>query len=262
MNSFDSVRFKSGLNTHTFGKNTFVFDELDSTNAWLKSANSDDIQNGSICLADVQYAGRGQHKRAWISDPASNLTWSIVYKTEQHDRLFMLTLASMLAVSEIVDEELGLTSRLKWPNDLMIDRKKIGGVLAEAVFNGNHLDRFIVGIGLNINQSTFPSDLPNAVSMSMLTGRYHNREDILARIVNKIELMFDKWMQHDRQLVKSINERLLGYGEKVYVDVDGMPLEGKKLMLGVNVSGHLHLMDDDYTVHTYAYEQVRINTNL
>jgi len=261
MYSFDSVRFKSNLLTHTFGRNTNVFDELDSTNAWLKSVNSDDIQNGSLCIADAQRAGRGQHKRTWISEPASNLTWSIVFKTEQHDRLFMLTLASMLAVSEIVDEELRLTSRLKWPNDLMIDGKKIGGVLAESVFNGNQLDRFIVGIGLNVNQSSFPSDLPDAVSMSMISGKSHNREEILARIINKIEVIFEKWLKHDRQLVKSINERLLGYGEQVQVDVDGEPIDGKKLMLGVNVSGHLHLMDDDYTVHTYAYEQVRINTN-
>src|SRR5690606_15600233 len=131
----------------------------------------------------------------------------------------------------------------------------------ESVFNGNHLDRFIVGISLNVNQPSFPPDLPDAASMTMISGILHNREAILAKIINKTEVMFDLWTNHDRQLVKSINERLIGYGEKVDVTVDGQLLEGKKLMLGVNVSGHLHLMDDDYTVHTYAYEQVRINPN-
>ncbi len=259
MNPFDAERFRRSLDTQFVGRDLQYFHRLDSTNTWLKTTHQPEPVHGTVCLADAQDAGRGQYKRSWLSAPAMNLTWSIAFKPERHDRLFLLTLACMWAVAQTLDERLpGLQPSMKWPNDLMLGDKKVGGVLAEAVFNGNHLDRFVVGLGLNVNQSEFPADLPSASSLKLSAGVEVDREPLLADILNHIEKAYRQWDAGDRQLVKSINERLIGYGDKVLADVDGKRMPGPLLMLGINADGFLHLMDDAYTVHTFAYEQVRL----
>ena len=261
MKEFNTSLYQSGLKSTYLGQEFVVFPELESTNSWLKSAPSDTIVDGMICLTDHQVKGRGQYDRSWASEPNVNLTWSFLMRPDTHDRLFLLTLANIHAVANVMERIYGLETMMKWPNDLIVRGKKVAGVLAEAVFNVNHLDRFIVGIGLNVNQATFPAHLAEAASLSQLLGRPLVRERLLAEIVNECDNTVRAWKQKDLALVKNINQRLIGYGSKVRVEVDGVLLEGEKLLLGVNVNGHLHLMDDNYTVHTYTYEQVRIFTD-
>lgn len=260
MNPFDPERFHRALATRSLGRDFHYFASLESTNSWLKSTHEPSPVHGSVCLADTQSAGRGQYKRSWVSEPARNLTWSIAFKPDRHDRLFLLTLACMFAVAETVDELMPeARSAMKWPNDLMLGGRKVGGVLAESVFNGNHLDRFVVGIGLNVNQPSFPPDLPFASSLQLQAQREFDREQLLADILVRTEKVYVQWESGDRQLVKSINERLIGYGAKVKAEVDGKARPEPLLMLGINADGYLHLMDDAYNVHTFAYEQVRLH---
>ncbi len=258
MRDFDTALYSTHLRTSSLGRELFVFPELESTNTWLKAAPSGSLQDGMICLTDWQTKGRGQYDRDWVTEPCSNLTWSYLLRPETHDRLLLLTLACINAVAGVVQREFGLQTSIKWPNDLLIGGKKVAGVLAEAVFSGNHFDRFIVGIGLNVNQSTFPDSLTEAASLMQLLGRPLVRERLLADIVNETEGMMKAWVRKDPGLVKQINERIIGYGAKVKVEVDGNMLDGSRLLLGVNVNGHLHFMDDNFTVQTFSYEQVRI----
>jgi BirA family transcriptional regulator, biotin operon repressor / biotin---[acetyl-CoA-carboxylase] ligase len=258
MDDFNPSRYLTFLGNTSFGREIVVFPELESTNTWLKSGAAGEALDGLICLTDRQIKGRGQYEKSWVSEPCSNLTWSYLLRPETQDRLFILTLSCIHAVANVIEREFQLKTKIKWPNDLIIEGKKVAGVLAEAVFMGNHLDRFIVGIGLNVNQSSFPSFLTEAASLSQILGRPLDREKLLASIVTETEILNKSWMQKDPNLVKAINQRLIGYGTKVGVDVDGVKLDGPRLLLGVNVNGHLHLMDDDYSVQTYAYEQVRL----
>jgi BirA family biotin operon repressor/biotin-[acetyl-CoA-carboxylase] ligase len=258
MHAFNSSTFNTLLKTQFLGRHLLYLDEVDSTNTYLKSKPSNDVTHGSLCISDTQRQGRGQHKREWITESGQNLTWSYLLKPNEHDRLFMLTLAFIYSAAEVIEAITGLHTQLKWPNDLMIHDKKVGGVLTETVFNGNQLDRCIIGIGINVNQTTFPPDLPQAGSLYQFSQSSYSREELLAQITHRCEQAYDQWQQLDRQLVKQINEKLIGYGEHVKLQLDGLDIDGTKLMLGVNTSGHLHMMDDDYTVHTFAYEQVRV----
>jgi len=258
MVAFDSNIFNSRLQTQFLGRQLIYLNEVDSTNSYLKSRPIDELNHGSLCISDAQLQGRGQYKREWLTESGQNLTWSFILKPDEHDRLFMLTLAFIYSAAEVIQAMTGLQTQLKWPNDLMIQDKKVGGVLAETVFNGNQLDRCIIGIGINVNQASFPPELPQASSLFQLSQRLYSREELLAEITHRSEQAYLQWQQRDRQLVKHINEKLIGYGEQVHIQLDGFDIEGSKLMLGVNTSGHLHMMDEDYTVHTYAYEQVRV----
>ncbi len=258
MHDFDVTRYSALLNTSRLGRKLLAFPELESTNTWLKAAPSGSLEDGMVCLTDWQTKGRGQYARTWLTEPCSNLTWSYLLRPQEHDRLFLLTLACINAVANVVHREFGLSAHIKWPNDLMIEGKKVAGVLAETVFSGNHFDRFIVGIGLNVNQSSFPGTLTEASSLKQLLGRELVREKLLADIVNETETSMTAWAHKDSGLVKQINERIIGYGTKVRVEVDGKTIDGSRLLLGVNVDGHLHVMDDNFMVQTFSYEQVRI----
>jgi BirA family biotin operon repressor/biotin-[acetyl-CoA-carboxylase] ligase len=259
MEDFNPSRYASFLGEYTFGSDIRVFPELESTNTWLKSVPSASAINDMICLTDRQLKGRGQHQRSWISEPCSNLTWSYLLRPDTHERLFLLTLACIHAVANTIERDYGLHSKIKWPNDLIVEGKKVAGVLAEAVFFGNHLDRFIVGIGLNVNQGSFPDSLPNAASLSQLLGHQLEREPLLANIVKETSHMIHAWEQKDTHLVSGINQRLIGQGSKVRVEVDGVTLDGLKLLLGVDLNGYLLFLDDDYTIHTFTHEQVSIH---
>lgn len=261
MHDFDTIRYKTYLRSTSLGRNIAVFPELESTNTWLKTAVSSGLSDGMICLADRQIKGRGQYQKHWVSEPCANLTWSYLLKPDTHDRLFLLALACIHAVATVIERNYDLGARIKWPNDLMVNGKKMAGVLAEAVFNGNHLERFIVGVGLNVNQRSFPDYVPEAASIAQFTGQYVDREYLLAEIVNETDLFLHAWMGKDTNLVQQINRRLIGYGKRVRVSVDGIAHDGDMLLLGVNNHGHLLVLDNTYTVHTYSYEQVRIDAH-
>jgi BirA family biotin operon repressor/biotin-[acetyl-CoA-carboxylase] ligase len=258
MHDFDAALYLSHLKTASFGRRILVFPELESTNTWLKTAAVGSLVDGMVCLTDRQIKGRGQYHKSWVSEPCSNLTWSYLLRPDSHDRLFLLTLACINAVANVIEGQYGLEPSIKWPNDLMIGGKKVAGVLAEAVFNGNHFDRFVTGIGLNVNQQAFPDFLPDAASLAQLLGQALNREHLMADIVNETETQIQAWTKKEPELVQQINRRLIGYGKKVNIEVDGSRLDGEKLLLGVNGNGHLHLLGSNYEVHTYSYEQVRI----
>lgn len=257
MEDFNPLRYATFLGTTSFGSEIRVFPELESTNTWLKTT-SDLLVDGAICLTDRQVKGRGQHQKSWISEPCANLTWSYLLRPDTQDRLFLLTLACIHAVANVIERDFRLTTKIKWPNDLFVGEKKIAGVLAEAVFIGNKLDRFIVGIGLNVNQASFPDYLPNAASLSYFLGHSLDRERLLAHIVIESNHLIQAWRMKELKVVNDINHKLIGHGLRVRVEVNGVSLDRHRLFLGVNINGQLLLMDDDYTVHTYAYEQVRI----
>jgi len=255
---FDEDRFRELVRTHVFGKHTVYFETIDSTNTWLKH-HGGRLPHGTFCIADGQTQGRGQYQRKWQASKGENLTWSILLRPSTQESLFLLTLAFMAAMGPVVERHVGAPSMVKWPNDLIVQKRKLAGVLAEGVFNGSRMDRFIIGIGLNVNQVDFEG-LPYAGSMKGISGRDLDREALLAQITDELEVTYERWLERDPALIRDINQRLMGYGDWVGIEVDGQELEGDRLFLGVNPQGHIHIMDREYSINTYTYEQVRILT--
>lgn len=257
---FDTQLFKDNLNTSWLGHNFFYFEELGSTNTHAKSINKADTLQGSLVLADQQSKGRGQYEREWESAPGENLTFSLILEPGSADRLTILTLAFSLAVADVCEVQLKLPANLKWPNDILVEGKKIGGLLTEAIFNGSIMERLIIGIGLNVNQKRFSPELEkNATSLSILTKEDYSREKLLATILTKAEFYYRLWLKKDVELIKSINKRLIGYGSWVKLDINGCEKEGEFKFLGINENGALVVLNKDLEVDTFSYEQIRIN---
>ncbi len=155
------------------------YDTVESTNDEARKAVGG-LDNLSVVAARCQTAGRGQGDHKWHSRPGENLTFSVVLKFGG-DGLAPLAARDMLLITEAVTLALRryllrkrVSARIKWPNDIYVGDSKICGILIENILHGPEVSSSIVGIGLNLNQTEFPPDLPNPVSLSLLTGRNYD----------------------------------------------------------------------------------------
>ncbi len=260
---FDEKAFENRLTTSWLGQDFIYVEQLDSTNSYLRRAESDKVGHGTICLTDHQTHGRGRYERKWVTRPSANLTFTIAFKPSRVAGLHVLTLASALAITETVDQCLDVECDIKWPNDIYYKNKKLGGILTESVFTGNQIDRVLVGIGLNVNQEKFSEPIDQtATSMYQIAGgKSFKREPILAGVLQRIEHFYSQWQRFDVKLLKAINRRIIGYGEWVSLQVGGERYDGKCKFLGINEEGALVVLTSNDEIKTFSYEQVHITTD-
>lgn len=171
---------------------------VDSTNKELRR-RMEGLDNLSVIAAVEQTAGRGQGSHSWFSRPGSGLTFSLLLRFPQKGPL-ALRAADLLLVTEMTTLALrdyllgrGIDPRIKWPNDIWVGERKICGILVENILDADMIRKSIVGIGLNVRETSWPSELPNPVSMKQLTGRdYDIREELealCAHIAARFEML-------------------------------------------------------------------------
>ena len=152
------------------------FDIVDSTQTLARRYAEAGAPHGTVVLAEAQTAGRGRRGREWRSPPGSGLTFSIILRPPGPARD-----AALLTLGAAAGLALALDARVKWPNDLVDpDGHKLGGLLAELETDGDIIRYVLLGVGLNVHQVDFPSDLPNATSLTRLHGP-QDREEVLDR---------------------------------------------------------------------------------
>lgn len=256
---FDTNFFKKEISTSWLGRDLFFFERLNSTNTFAKNIERDGSKHGTLILAENQFKGRGQNNNEWTSDAGLNLTFSLIFEPKSGEKLTVLTLAISLAITEIIEEQTNKSLRLKWPNDILYNNCKIAGVLTETMYNGNALERAIVGVGLNVNQTFFEESIHGkATSIKKILGKDVTREIILAHILSRIEYYYQLWLTKNAEIVKKINKKLIGYGMWVKLLVNHQEKEGVFKFLGINEKGHLRVLNKDFEVNIFLYEQVRI----
>ncbi len=256
---FDQTLFEQHLATSWLGRSFTFFEELPSTNSYAKKVASEGSLHGALVLADHQTGGRGQSERQWHVQPKKNLTFSLVFEPQKAERFILLTLSCALAISEVINSRAKLLAKLKWPNDILFNGKKLCGILTETQFSGNHLERMVIGIGLNINQTDFAGGLENtATSLAIETGITYQREKLLAEILQKIEYRYRHWSQFSPELIRAINQTLIGYGQWTHLKVNDKLLDGEYKFLGVNEVGELVALNKELDVQKFAFEQVRV----
>ncbi len=178
------------------GQNFIILKEVDSTNNFLKEllSNSKPLMEGTVIMAENQYAGRGQQQNGWHAEPGKNLTFSMLLKpaflhlTDQFD----LTRAISLGVFDALAPLLGGKLKIKWPNDIYYNDRKIGGMLIENLVQGGQIKNSIIGIGLNVNQDSFPAGLSNATSIKQILHADYDLKTLLSEICRHIEAWYLK----------------------------------------------------------------------
>lgn len=186
---------KPRLRTRTLGRTLYHFYSVDSTNLFasrLLNHDSRKVPDGTVILAESQTAGRGRVGRSWHSEPESGLYFSMVLRPKVPAGWAPLfTLATAVAMHNAVERHTRLDVDIKWPNDLLIDGKKACGILSEIQAEVDRVNTLIIGVGLNVNHSTFPEELTAiATSIRMASGRMQSRVEIFLEFLEEFENLF------------------------------------------------------------------------
>lgn len=157
------------------------FDSLDSTNDYVLR-NAGQLKSGTVIMAGFQSGGKGTQGRTWVSDADRNLLFSLYYKDEPFTSLPLFSLRIALGLANAL-QEYGLSPQIKWPNDLIVDDRKIAGILIEMQDKN-----CVVGIGLNVNQQVFPADLSfPATSLSNQLGKALEPVGVLLKVLDALD---------------------------------------------------------------------------
>lgn len=260
---FNTSEYRKCLETEWLGTEFQYLEQTDSTNTLLRRVPTHELVHGTVMLADQQLKGRGQFQRQWHSEPFRNLTFTIGLKPDTSSAPSLITPSAALAVVTALNEQWGDHFYIKWPNDLMVNGRKFGGILTECVFNGSRLDRVLIGIGLNVNQAQFPEPFRDRATSLMLEtgGEPLHREWLLAHLLASIEGIYTRWVRGERSLIRDINRLMEGYGQWVGIRVNGQVLPEEMKFLGINEDGHLVALTSEIEVIRYTYEQIRIESH-
>jgi BirA family biotin operon repressor/biotin-[acetyl-CoA-carboxylase] ligase len=176
------------------GQNLVTIKEVDSTNSFLKTllSNSKPLPEGTVIMAESQYAGRGQQQNKWHSEPGKNLTFSILLTPSFLPVInqFDLTRIVSLGVFDALEPYLGDKLKIKWPNDIYYGDHKLGGILIETHIQGDRIKDAVIGIGLNINQENFDQGAGNAISLKQILHKDYDLRTILSEICGHIEAYY------------------------------------------------------------------------
>lgn len=213
--------------------NVYYTNITDSTNLYAKRAQN--VPDKSIFIADAQTRGRGRLGHDW-SSPSGCGVWMSIYlepKVSVSD-ISQLTLIAGLAVSNVIEK-----SSIKWPNDVLISEKKVAGILTEMSANKDGISHIIVGIGINVNNKDFPSELKDkATSLYLETGKMTERENLICRIAEDFFSMYDIFMQEGFSVFKDdYTKKCVTIDKEVYLIKNGERYKGKAV--GITQNGEL-----------------------
>ncbi|GAQ95572.1 BirA family transcriptional regulator, biotin operon repressor [Thermodesulfovibrio aggregans] len=177
------------------GREIVVYDEVESTNSKANELLKQGYPSGTVVIADRQTKGKGRLGRTWISPPGKNLYMSIALKpTIPPKYATLLTLTSVVACTTALRRYTDIPVVIKWPNDMLIDDKKVGGILTELKIEGEKIKAAVVGIGINVNMTE--EDMPEEIKEIASSLKIYRKED-LSRGLLAVEIIkeFDKWYQ-------------------------------------------------------------------
>lgn len=231
----------SCLKTEWAGGRTVYFDATDSTNIQARRLAEAHAPHGTLVVSDRQDGGKGRRGRSWASPSGVGIWMSLILRPEiAPSSASMLTLAAALAVREGIREETGLSPLIKWPNDLVLNGKKICGILTEMSTELMEIQYVITGIGINVNQKEFPPEIRDtATSLSLEAGRCFRRSSLIAAILKAFEKDYAAFLKTGdlSLLLEEYNACLVNRGKEVCIlDPSG---EYRAVAEGIDESGSL-----------------------
>jgi BirA family biotin operon repressor/biotin-[acetyl-CoA-carboxylase] ligase len=230
---------------------------LSSTTSTNDDAKDLRYVDGDIVWADFQTAGRGQRGHSWESRKGENLTFSVVLEPSflPVAQQFLLLEAVSLSLVDFFDSY-GIRPSIKWTNDIYVDDRKLVGILIEHLYTGATLSRTIVGIGINVNQREFSPDLPNPVSMALLTGREFDLAEVLSRFEGALQRRYAQLRSGEwDRLQADYHARLYRRDEwHRFALPDGSRFEGA--IRGVKPMGDLIIEHRNGEVKSFLFKEV------
>lgn len=245
----DLKEIKKHLSTTIIGSKILSFDSIDSTNTYAKNLCAEETQDGIVIISEEQTEGRGRFNRKWQSEKGKNLTFSIILQpTTQLENIGLLPICTGGAIAKAIERHINLKTECKWPNDILIAGKKVCGILIESFLSNNFMNRFVLGIGINVNQEIFSNEIIHtATSLKLSNGKTVDRIQLLADVLKSLDEMYiniqnrnfdiplNEWLSRSSMFGKEITvhqgDKVLR-GRAVRLDNDGslvLNCEGKEV---------------------------------
>jgi BirA family transcriptional regulator, biotin operon repressor / biotin---[acetyl-CoA-carboxylase] ligase len=213
-----------------FGRRIFHFFKVDSTNNMAMRLGDEGEIHGALVIAEEQTAGRGRAGRAWNSERSAGIYMSVLLRPLVPPfQTPLLTLAAGLAAREAIAQETGLSPDIRWPNDILLGRAKVCGILTEMRAEPDRIHYAVVGIGINVNQSHMPDELADiATSLRIATGRTHSRVELLIRLLRQLERYYNIFSSEGPGPILKRFAEVSSYcqGKRVLIRTAGETFEG------------------------------------
>ena len=239
------------------GRNIYYYEETGSTNIDAKRLGEEGAVHGTVVVADKQNAGRGRRGRAWESPAGKDIYFTILLRPEfPPDKVSGLTLVMALSVAEAVKGCCGQEAGIKWPNDVVLNGKKICGILTEMTMEMDYVKHVVIGTGINVNLDKMPAEIEKtATSILLESGKETTRAELLQKVLERFEINYEIY-ERDldlRNMMETYNGYLVNKDRQVRVlDPKG---EFGGIARGINAGGELLVeRPDGKTVEIYAGE--------
>ena len=224
------AEIRSLMDTEWAGKNIVYFDEIDSTNNRAKELGEKDGAHGTLFVADRQVAGKGRRGRVWESPKGISIYMTILLRPDLiPTKAPMLTLVMAQSVAEGIREVTGMETGIKWPNDIVMNKKKVCGILTEMSTQMDYINYIVIGIGINVQNESFPEEIGEvATSLRIESGKKQNRAAIIEAVWEEFEKYYDIYLKtEDMQgLVGEYDQKLANMNKQVRVLDPKDPYEG------------------------------------
>lgn len=251
------VELGSRMDTNWAGGKLVYLDEVDSTNNYARKLAEDGVQHGTLVVADYQNGGKGRRGRAWVMPHGKAIAMSLIVRPDiRPEKASMMTLVTGMAVAEAIKKVTGLDTKIKWPNDIVINGKKISGILTEMSAEMDGINYVVIGIGINANFTEFPEELrETATSLQQQLGYPVDRGAIICMTMKIFEIYYERFMetQSMKGLAEEYQQMLVNLDRQVRVLEPGNEYSG--VARGIDETGQLLVeKENGETVAVYAGE--------
>lgn len=185
------------IRTEWAGAGIVYEDETDSTNNRAKEAGEKGSRHGTLFVADQQSAGKGRRGRRWISPPGTSIYMSLLLRPEiAPNSAPMLTLVMGLSVAEGIRDLTGMDAGIKWPNDIVVNQKKVCGILTEMAAEMEYINYVVIGVGINVNQREFPEEIRDMATSLCVEGEHtYRRAELVAAVLERFENNYKRFTE-------------------------------------------------------------------
>lgn len=236
------AEIKSLMHTEWVAKEVLYFDTIDSTNTKAQELAEKGYPSGTLVVADKQESGKGRRGRSWVSPSGTGIFMTLMIKPDINpNNASMLTLVAALAVAKAITSVTGEEAMIKWPNDIVVNSKKVCGILTEMNAQFDYINNIVVGIGINVHNESFPEEISQMASSLMIEagGKRFHRAQIIAETMSYFEQYYDTFLktQDLSALVREYDELLVNRNKSVRVLDPKEPFDGKAM--GITPKGEL-----------------------
>jgi BirA family biotin operon repressor/biotin-[acetyl-CoA-carboxylase] ligase len=256
--SKEEIQYK--LDTVTFAKNIKVYNAIDSTNQEGKKLALEGAKHGTLLVADQQFKGKGRRGKSWESPPKTGIWMTLILRPDIHpNKASMLTLLAGLATVQTLNEKINNTAYIKWPNDIVVNGKKVCGILTEMSAELDFINYVVVGIGMNVNTFEFDASIQEvATSLAVEEGKTFERVPIIQGIIKKFEKYYELFVKSGdlENVLKDYEKNCINISKEVRIISNTDEMIGTALR--ITPSGELIVKDQQGQEHIIRSGEISV----